>query len=140
MVSLQVHTPTSERKFRVVVTKDLPGDRWLQMLLKSGCQVDICKHSDTILSQDTIKTLIAADETHGVLGQLTEVCGISTASNLPACSRLHLSVELQAPEPFRQPRHYSILHDKPFADCSNGTAHCLKHCPRQVALYTATML
>jgi len=98
-VSLQVHTPTGERKFRVVVTKDLPGDRWLQMLLKSGCQVDICKHSDTILSQDTIKTLIAADETHGVLGQLTEVCGISTASNLPACSRLHLSVELQAPDP-----------------------------------------
>lgn len=71
-IPVEVHTPTGERKFRVVVTKDLPGDRWLQMLLKSGCQVDICKHSDTILSQDTIKTLMAADETHGVLGQLTE--------------------------------------------------------------------
>ncbi len=78
-MSLQVHTPTGERKFRVVVTKDLPGDRWLQMLLKSGCQVEICKHSDTILSQDTIKKLIAAEETHGVLGQLTEVCGVSNS-------------------------------------------------------------
>jgi len=139
-VSLQVHTPTGERKFRVVVTKDLPGDRWLQMLLKSGCQVDICKHSDTILSQDTIQTLLAAEETHGVLGQLTEVCGISTASNLVACSSPDLPLELQAPEPVRQLRHYRIMLDKPFTDCSNGTAHCLKHCPRQVALYTATML
>lgn len=75
---MQVHTP-SDRKFRVVVTKDLPGDRWLQVLLKSGCQVEICKHSDTILSQDIIKKLIAAEETHAVLGQLTEVwaCSIS---------------------------------------------------------------
>ena len=72
LVALQVHTP-SDRKFRVVVTKDLPGDRWLQMLLKAGCQVDICKHSDTILSQDIIKKLISADKTHAVLGQLTEV-------------------------------------------------------------------
>lgn len=76
---LQVHTPASSRKFRVVVTKDLPGDRWLQTLLKAGCQVDICKHSDTILSQDTIKKLMAADETHGVLGQLTEVTACLSA-------------------------------------------------------------
>lgn len=71
-VAMQVHTP-SDRRFRVVVTKNLPGDRWLQVLLKAGCQVEICKHSDTILSQDIIKTLISADKTHAVLGQLTEV-------------------------------------------------------------------
>ena len=70
---LQIHAPSTDKKFRVVVTKDLPGDRWLQTLLSAGCQVDICKHSDTILSQDIIKKLIAAGETHGVLGQLTEV-------------------------------------------------------------------
>lgn len=72
-LAFQVHTP-SDRKFRVVVTKSLPGDRWLQVLLKAGCQVDICKHSDTILSQDIIKKLISAEKTHAVLGQLTEVC------------------------------------------------------------------
>lgn len=71
-IPVEVHTPSSTRKYRVVVTKDLPGDRWLQMLLDSGCQVDICKHADTILSQDIIKKLISADDTHGVLGQLTE--------------------------------------------------------------------
>ena len=70
---LQIHAPSTDKKFRVVVTKDLPGDRWLQTLLSAGCQVDICKHSDTILSQDIIKKLIAAGDTHGVLGQLTEV-------------------------------------------------------------------
>ncbi|KAL3136977.1 hypothetical protein ABBQ32_006575 [Trebouxia sp. C0010 RCD-2024] len=70
-IPVEVHTP-SDRRFRVVVTKNLPGDRWLQVLLKAGCQVEICKHSDTILSQDIIKTLISADKTHAVLGQLTE--------------------------------------------------------------------
>ena len=42
-------------------------------MLKAGCQVDICKHADTILSQDIIKKLIGSSDTHGVLGQLTEV-------------------------------------------------------------------
>lgn len=77
LVAFQVHTP-SDRKFRVVVTKELPGDRWLQMLLQAGCQVDICKHSDTILSQDIIKKLISAEKTHAVLGQLTEVQSYSS--------------------------------------------------------------
>ncbi len=85
LVQLQVHAPSNTRKFRVVVTKDLPGDRWLQMLLNSGCQVDICKHADTILSQDIIKKLISADETHGVLGQLTEVCDILLTNAIHSC-------------------------------------------------------
>lgn len=85
---MQVHSP-SDSKYRVIVTKDLPGDRWLKTLLKAGCQVDICKHSDTILSQDIIKKLIGSSETHGVLGQLTEVSKQPMNSNSFTHSRIH---------------------------------------------------
>lgn len=83
----QTHIP-DERKFRVVVTKDLPGERWLDTLLKAGCQVDICKHADTILSQEIIKKLIGSSETHGVLGQLTEVSRLEPCT----CKACHMEV------------------------------------------------
>ena len=56
---------------RVVVTKDLPGDRWLKVLTSSGCRVEVCTHEDTILSVGTIAKLIG-DRCDGVIGQLTE--------------------------------------------------------------------
>lgn len=58
--------------FRVVVTKELPGDRYLDILKAAGCRVEICKHTDTILTNDVIKKLIG-NKCDGVLGQLTEV-------------------------------------------------------------------
>ena len=70
MSMLQVFNP--EGKKRVLVTKELPGSRWLDILTKSGCRVDISQHEDTILSNGTIKKLLG-NECHGVLGQLTEV-------------------------------------------------------------------
>ena len=68
----QVHNEGG--KFRVVVTKDLPGDRWLQILTQGGCRVEVSKHHDTILSNATIKKLIGS-KCDGVIGQLTEVGG-----------------------------------------------------------------
>eukprot|EP00884_Botryococcus_braunii_P020687 jgi/Botrbrau1/7301/Bobra.0318s0033.1 len=68
-VPVEVHNEGASK--RVVVTKRLPGDRWLNVLTKSGCQVDICTSTDTILDNATIKKLIGA-KCDGVIGQLTE--------------------------------------------------------------------
>lgn len=56
----------------MVVTKDLPGERWIQILTSAGCRVEVSQHEDTILSNATIKQLIG-HKCHGVIGQLTEV-------------------------------------------------------------------
>ena len=70
---MQVHNESG--KFRVVVTKALPGDRWLQILTQAGCRVEVSKHHDTILNNATIKKLIG-NKCDGVIGQLTEVRGL----------------------------------------------------------------
>ena len=70
MQLLQVHNEGG--KHRVVVTKDLPGERWLKALTSAGCRVEICQSSKTILSKEDIKQLIGP-KCSAVLGQLTEV-------------------------------------------------------------------
>ena len=67
---LQVHNEGGEK--RVVVTKTLPGERWLQLLTSTKCRVEVCKADKTILSNADIKRLIG-DKCDGVIGQLTEV-------------------------------------------------------------------
>lgn len=57
---------------RVLVTKNLPGERWLKLLTSSDCRVEVCTSPKTILSNDDIKKLIG-DKCDGVIGQLTEV-------------------------------------------------------------------
>lgn len=64
-----MHNP--DGNLRVVVTKPLPGDRWLNVLTSSGCRVEVCTAEQTILDNDTIKTLIGS-KCDGVIGQLTE--------------------------------------------------------------------
>ena len=76
---LQVYGPDNNE--RVIVTKDLPGERWKELLVASGCRVEVCQSKDTILSNATIKKLLGAGKTAGVLGQLTEVRPL-----LPNCS------------------------------------------------------
>lgn len=66
----QVHNEQGSK--RVVVTKPLPGDRWLQILTAAGCRVEISQHEDTILSIPLVKQLIG-NRCDGVIGQLTEV-------------------------------------------------------------------
>lgn len=66
----QVHNPGG--KLRVVVTKTLPGDRWLKVLTAGGARVEVCTDPDTILSNTKVKALIG-DKCDGVIGQLTEV-------------------------------------------------------------------
>lgn len=73
---LQVHNPSG--KLRVLVTKQLPGDRWLQLLTSADARVEVIGGTD-ILSNDAIKTLIGT-KCDGVIGQLTEV---GTAAAMP---------------------------------------------------------
>ena len=68
--NLQVHNEAGSK--RVVVTKGLPGDRWLRLLTDAGARVEVCTSADTILSVSQIKSLIG-DKCDGVIGQLTEV-------------------------------------------------------------------
>ncbi|MFW2339649.1 MAG: NAD(P)-dependent oxidoreductase [Acidimicrobiia bacterium] len=63
-----VHNPGGSR--RVVVTKQLPGDRWLDILEAADCSVEVCR-SDAVLSVDEIKERIG-ESCDGVIGQLTE--------------------------------------------------------------------
>ncbi len=67
----ETHNPSGSK--RVVVTKELPGSRWLETLIKAGCRVELCTSSD-VLSVEEIKAAIGA-QCDGVLGQLTEVWG-----------------------------------------------------------------
>lgn len=57
----------------MIVTKELPGERWLKLLTQADCRVEVSKHPEVITSKDTIKKLIGS-QCDGVLGQLTEVC------------------------------------------------------------------
>ena len=51
-----MHNPAGA--LRVVVTKPLPGDRWLQVLTAAGARVEVCTDGS---------------KCDGVIGQLTEV-------------------------------------------------------------------
>ena len=67
----QIHNP--EGTFRVIVTKALPGRRWLDMLTAAGCRVEIC-HGKAALETETIEAAIG-DRCDGAIGQLTEAWG-----------------------------------------------------------------
>jgi len=57
-------------KYRVIITKDLPGAEWLEILKAAGCRVDV-RTSDQPLGIDEIKAGIG-HECHGAIGQLNE--------------------------------------------------------------------
>ena len=63
-----VHNPGGIR--RVIVTKRLPGDRWLDILVAADCSVEVCQ-SDDVLSVDEIVERVGS-RCDGVIGQLTE--------------------------------------------------------------------
>ncbi len=76
----KTHHPTGSR--RVVVTKELPGERWLEVLGRADCRVDICTSTD-ILSVTEIAQAIG-DRCDGAIGQLTEPWGEELFSALQA--------------------------------------------------------
>jgi hydroxypyruvate reductase 1 len=67
---------------RVVVTKELPGSRWHEMLTAAGCRVEVC--TDTVvLSVAEIRAAMGT-RCDGVIGQLTEPWGAELFSALKA--------------------------------------------------------
>jgi len=63
-------THNASGKKRVVVTKELPGKRWLEVLTAAGCRVEIGT-STKILSVNQVKAAIGS-KCDAVIGQLTE--------------------------------------------------------------------
>jgi hydroxypyruvate reductase 1 len=63
-------THNAEGSRRVIVTKKLPGSRWLNILTGADCAVEVCD-SDDILTAEAIAARIG-DRCHGAIGQLTE--------------------------------------------------------------------
>jgi glycerate dehydrogenase len=76
----KTHNPDGGK--RVVVTKDLPGDRWLQLLIRADCRVEICTSTDA-LSVAEIKAAIGG-RCEAVIGQLTEDWGDTLFAALKA--------------------------------------------------------
>lgn len=67
----RVHNPEGGQ--RVVVTKELPGQRWLDTLSRADCRIEICT-SDEVLSTADIKSAFGT-RCDGAIGQLTEHWG-----------------------------------------------------------------
>ncbi len=67
----KVYNPGGDR--RVVVTKELPGERWLEILTQAGFRVEVFTSTE-ILSTEEISSAIG-DRCSGAIGQLTEVWG-----------------------------------------------------------------
>ena len=67
----EIHNPAGSK--RVIVTKELPGSRWLETLTRAGCKVEICTSTD-VLSIDDIKAAIGK-QCEAAIGQLTEDWG-----------------------------------------------------------------
>jgi hydroxypyruvate reductase 1 len=65
------HNPSGTR--RVIVTKELPGGRWLEILTQADCRIEICTATD-ILTVNEIKAAIG-NNCAGAIGQLTEDWG-----------------------------------------------------------------
>jgi len=78
----QTYHPTGTK--RVIVTKTLPGKRWLEVLTAADCRVEVCTSPD-ILNVDEIKAAIG-DRCDGVIGQLTEEWGETLFAALKAAS------------------------------------------------------
>ena len=67
----ETHNPSGSK--RVIVTKKLPGTRWLDILTGAGCKVEICTSTE-VLSVADIRAAMGT-QCDGVLGQLTEDWG-----------------------------------------------------------------
>ncbi len=65
----QIHHP--EGKYRVIVTRTLPGRRWLDLLIEADCRVEVFCNADTAINAGTILSAMEI-RCNGVIGQLTE--------------------------------------------------------------------
>ncbi len=64
----EIYNPSGDR--RVLVTKELPGEKWMEILVKARCRIEICTSKD-VLTGDEIKKAVGG-KCDGVIGQLNE--------------------------------------------------------------------
>ncbi len=83
----RIHNPSGSK--RLIVTKELPGSRWLETLTRAGYKVEICTSTD-LLSVDDIKAAMGT-QCDGVLGQLTEDWGDELFAALKAAGGMAYS-------------------------------------------------
>jgi hydroxypyruvate reductase 1 len=76
----KTHNPAGKK--RVVVTKELPGRRWLEVLTAADCSVEVCA-SPAALSIAEIRAAVDG-RCDGVIGQLTETWGAELFTALKA--------------------------------------------------------
>ena len=69
--SWQVYNPGGTH--RVIVTKILPGRRWIDVLTAADCRIEVCR-SPAVLDTAAIKSVIG-DRCRAAIGQLTESWG-----------------------------------------------------------------
>ncbi len=55
---------------RVIVTKELPGTRWLDILTAADCRVEVCRSRDILTTEEIAERIGARCD--GAIGQLTE--------------------------------------------------------------------
>lgn len=67
----KVYNPNGDR--RVIATKELPGEKWLEILVRAGCRVDVCSSKNILSAGDIIAAI--GDTCSGAIGQLTELWG-----------------------------------------------------------------
>ena len=76
----QVVNPKAKK--RVIVTKQLPGDRWLQILTDADCRVEICPSTEVVSTDEILEAI--GDRCDAAIGQLTETWGEALFSALKA--------------------------------------------------------
>ncbi len=62
-----------EGGFRVVVTKQLPGERWLEVLRQADCRVEVCRTSHVLSTAEITEAI--GERCDACIGQLTEPWG-----------------------------------------------------------------
>ena len=76
----KIHNPGGSK--RVLVTKELPGCRWLEILTQADCRVEVCTSTDVLTVHDIMSAI--GDRCDGCIGQLTERWGEELFSALKA--------------------------------------------------------
>src|SRR6056300_946381 len=66
-------THNSEGAKRIIVTKELPGQRWLEILAEADCRIEICASDEVLTTQDILASI--GNRCDGAIGQLTESWG-----------------------------------------------------------------
>lgn len=82
MSSLQPTVINPDGQLRVVVTKELPGSHWQDILTAAGCRIEIAPGT-AILDKSQLRDLIG-NQCDAVIGQLTEVWDEETLGALKA--------------------------------------------------------